>query len=104
MDIAELAEELGIDESAARRLLETFVTATDSDLGELRNAVQAGHVTRCAGLAHHIKGAAANLDLETIREAAYRLEMTTKSGVLDGADAVVTTIETELSQLRAELT
>jgi len=70
MDIEHMAEELGLEAHEVRRLVLTFLESTDQDLILLRRAFSAGDAEKLRAASHHIKGAAANLELYEIAEAA----------------------------------
>ena len=103
MDVQALAQSLGLDTDTTRQLLQTFLNATTSDLAALREALATSDATRVAELAHHIKGAAANLELETMRSAALELEMAAKDGRTEGGDGIAATISSELESLKGAI-
>jgi HPt (histidine-containing phosphotransfer) domain-containing protein len=98
-----IAEDLGLDLEQADALLRTLLRATREDLEGLRGAVAAQQAGSVASLAHHVKGAAANLEIEELRAAAERLETLGREGQLDGAAAELLRLERALEGLEAAL-
>jgi HPt (histidine-containing phosphotransfer) domain-containing protein len=96
MSLKDIAESLGLDLAAVERLASTFLAASEQDLEELEAAVNAGDPQAVARLAHHIKGAAAALEMEPIRAEAEALERKGRAATLKGAND-------QLSRLRAHL-
>ncbi len=74
MDLRGLARELGFDVRSVCGLLSRFVEVTDKDLLSLERALAAGDLPAARSIAHHIKGAAAGLELREIVEAAAAVE------------------------------
>ena len=103
MDIARLSQDLGFDPETTRGLLATFVQATERDLAGLVRAVAAGDAAAAGTAAHHIRGAAANLELIDVAEAARSVEAAAKVGGVAGLDLQIARIRTALGALRAGL-
>lgn len=103
MDIVRLSRQLGFDLAATRSLVCAFAQTTEGDLVGLESAVAAGDAVGAGRAAHHIKGAAANLDLAEVVEAARSIEAAASAGSLAGVDAHVACIRTALAALRAGL-
>ncbi len=59
---------------AYQRALRRFAQDYESAGQELRSALAAGHHAACAALAHRLRGAAANLGMEQLADALWRLE------------------------------
>ena len=97
-----LARDLQLDPGAAASLAASFLRATREDLGGLQAAVRAADAQRVAALAHHIKGAAANLEVEGLRRPAEALERRARAGDLAPASGLLAEIAAELSRLEAE--
>jgi HPt (histidine-containing phosphotransfer) domain-containing protein len=103
MNIERLSRDLGFDLETTRGLLSTFVQATESALAGLERAVAAGDAFGAAGAAHHIRGAAANLELVEVVEAAKTVEATARAGVVAGLDRQIAQIRAALAALQAGL-
>ena len=103
MDLSGQAKKAELDIDSYKSLLATFVGATDRDLARLEQAVKEGDTPTAAGLAHHIKGAAANLELEEIRAAALCAELAGKAGNLAEVAPQVAIMTARLEEIRAAL-
>jgi two-component system sensor histidine kinase TorS len=101
MDITSWAEELGMEEADARRLMNIFLQTTERDLLLLQEAISARDADRVRSTAHHIKGAAGNLELQLIARAALELEEKAGSGVFDEEAPQIPLIRGELESIRA---
>ena len=103
MEIRGLADELGLDEEEVRGLVRTFLAASEQDLNAIEEAwTRHDAQGLCAG-AHHIKGAAANLDLPLIAEAARSIEENARMGDPVGPAAEIAVIRGQLEMLRSSL-
>jgi HPt (histidine-containing phosphotransfer) domain-containing protein len=100
MDPNKLASELGFDVETVKGLLATFVRTSTSDLADLEVAAAAGDCPAAARLAHHIKGAAANLELSDIAAAALAVETAAKAGSVAGAAPHLATMRAGLQAVR----
>ncbi len=97
-----LARELAMDSGPAAALAASFLRATRDDLKKLQSAAQAGQAPRVASLAHHVKGAAAGLEVEPIRSRAVELERLASAGELARVPELLCGIEAELRRLETE--
>jgi HPt (histidine-containing phosphotransfer) domain-containing protein len=104
MDIKALAEELGLEENDALRLVQTFIETTGQDLLLLERAFADQDADQVRKLAHHIKGAASNLELTVITEAALAIEEKARSNILAGTEPQIAAIRSGLDSIRAEMT
>lgn len=104
MDIKALAEELGLEENDALRLVQTFIETTDQDLLLLERAFADQNADQARKLAHHIKGAASNLELTVITEAALAIEEKARANILEGTEPQIAAIRSGLDSIRAEMT
>jgi HPt (histidine-containing phosphotransfer) domain-containing protein len=103
MDIAALAEELGLEEADARHLVLTFLQTTEQDLLLLEQAVVRRDAELLRQSAHQIKGAASNLECTAIASATLAIEEKARSGFFQDALAEIDTIRKEVSALRAQM-
>jgi HPt (histidine-containing phosphotransfer) domain-containing protein len=101
--LARLAAELDLDAEAVRRLVQTFLDSTETDLGELDRALRLGDAPAAARLAHHIKGAAAGLELEEIRRQAESLETQARGNALNTPQEAAAAIRSALRELHSLL-
>lgn len=75
MNLKTAAEEIGISVDAYKRLCSLFIENTDRDIVKLKEALEANRQQEAADIAHHIKGAASNMDLLKMAETAKRLQL-----------------------------
>jgi HPt (histidine-containing phosphotransfer) domain-containing protein len=102
MNLSELARSLDLDVEVVRKLAATFLSATEQDLLELQKALAAQDAAAVSRVAHHIKGAAAALELEDIRAEAERLERQARAGRLDDGEAGLAALREHLAALTDE--
>jgi HPt (histidine-containing phosphotransfer) domain-containing protein len=103
VSLEEIARSLGLDLAAVQRLAETFLSTSEQDLLELERAVAGGDAEAVARLAHHIKGAASALEAEGVHGEAAILERQGKTRRLEGADAHVSRLRSQLAAFGSEL-
>ncbi|GAB4281337.1 MAG: hypothetical protein Fur0025_09880 [Oscillatoriaceae cyanobacterium] len=85
-----------------REILTVFVEDGHATLGKLRQALDNGDVQEVRNLAHALKGASGNTGISPIQETALNLERLARdTGGLDGAAAIVATLEKLLEMLAA---
>jgi HPt (histidine-containing phosphotransfer) domain-containing protein len=102
MDLTKLASDLGFDVETVKSLVGTFVASSTADVAELDAAVAAGDCAAARRLAHHIKGAAGNLELPDIAAAALAVETAARAGSVAGAAPHVARIRAGLQALRSQ--
>ncbi len=74
MDIQKAAEEIGISVDGYKKLCSLFIKSGRTDCANLRDAIEAMDRVKIKEYAHHIKGAARNLDFETLSSLAKEIE------------------------------
>jgi HPt (histidine-containing phosphotransfer) domain-containing protein len=74
MDFKELAENVGVEEEEYLELIELFIETGMSDLNTLSSAIKEKNAEKAANAAHSLKGAASNLGLMELCEAAKKIE------------------------------
>jgi signal transduction histidine kinase/CheY-like chemotaxis protein/HPt (histidine-containing phosphotransfer) domain-containing protein len=99
-DSDDLLERLGGNETAARRVIGSFLSDMPRQLRALACAVEGAdsETTRCT--AHSIKGAAANVGGGRVREVASSLEQLGKAGTLETAPALLDQLLAAFDRLR----
>lgn len=103
MDMKRMAEELGLEAHEVRRLVLTFLESTEQDMLLLGQAFSEGDAEKLRAAAHHIKGAAANLELNEIAEAAKGIEDKARSGILEDPAAQLKMIQKGLDTVRNQI-
>ncbi|MFP4618251.1 MAG: Hpt domain-containing protein [Spirochaetaceae bacterium] len=73
MNMQQAAEEIGISVEAYRSLCSLFLKTTKNDLQTLYRAVEEEKRETISEQAHHIKGAASNMEFDKLMEEAEKL-------------------------------
>lgn len=76
-----------------------FLQRTPDDLGQMAAEINSGNSEALAALAHRIKGAAATLAAEPLREQAEALEMTGRGGDLTNASQILELMKIRFDEL-----
>jgi HPt (histidine-containing phosphotransfer) domain-containing protein len=103
MNVADLAEELGLEEEEVRGLIMTFLESTEKDLLLLGRAFSEGNTEELGSVAHNIKGAASNLELNQIAETARAIENKARSGILEDPASQIQRIRDRLEPIRTQV-
>lgn len=99
MDYKELASRLGIDEEDFMELVELFVDTSLGDIEKIRAGLAQENAADAAAASHSIKGAAGNMGFDDIFNLAKDMEMQAKQGSLDGFDAMIDSLESQVKAL-----
>jgi HPt (histidine-containing phosphotransfer) domain-containing protein len=103
MDIKNLAEELGLEENDALRLVRTFIETTEQDLLLLEQAIADQDADQVRKLAHHIKGASSNLELTDIAEAARTIEEKGRANSFEDTEPQIAAVRSGLDSIRVDM-
>jgi hypothetical protein len=103
IDATSALERIGGEKEFLRELLDIFDEDYRQKAGRLREAVPAGDFESMKSIGHALKGAAANLSLEPLREACRRMEEAGRSGDVRAGKEALTRIEEEYARLQAFL-
>jgi HPt (histidine-containing phosphotransfer) domain-containing protein len=79
LEIEKIADDIGISVEAYKKLCRTFLENSRKDLAELKKAIEAEDRPAVRSRAHHVKGAALNIDLTKLSELAKGLEKTAET-------------------------
>ena len=85
-------------------LVRIFVKQTKADIQNLETAAAANDLEQVRQWAHHIKGAAANLELTALSEASRSLEMQAKMGIADEIPSALAALSASYASFEAEVT
>ncbi|MDD3814688.1 MAG: Hpt domain-containing protein [Desulfocapsaceae bacterium] len=88
------------DEELLHELIMIFKDSSASDMAILTQAVENGDSAEARGASHSIKGAAASLGLEAIRDVAMAIEQDCRQGSLTVAKEKIPQLETLLTLMR----
>jgi len=103
MNLKEMAERLEMEEPEFLDMLNLFLETALSDLGHLQSAWEKKDAIGAAIAAHSIKGAAANLGLTEIFEAAKIMEMEARSNRLDRVREWIRILRMEVDRMAEDL-
>jgi HPt (histidine-containing phosphotransfer) domain-containing protein len=103
LDRAAALERLDGDEDMLATFLNLLVEQSAADLPKIAQALEQGNAREVERLAHSLKGAAASLSAERVRQAAHQLELIGRNGNLSAGRPVLTCLSDEVDRLRAWL-
>jgi len=84
MDIKALAENLGLEESEYREMLEIFFESAEQDLAKIEAALNDGNAEQTHEASHSLKGSSGSLGLTALFDLAQEIDDTARQGKLDG--------------------
>jgi HPt (histidine-containing phosphotransfer) domain-containing protein len=100
IDREDAIERLGGAEDLLDEFLELLLKQATTDLPQIVQAVEQGNADRLEYLAHRLKGAAASLSAERVRQAAFDLETIGRDGDMSKAQPALALLEQEVTLLR----
>ena len=103
IDYPALVERCMGKEELARRLLRKFTDQIEVDLTRLRQSLAAQDAPETAKAAHKIKGAAANLAIESVRKLVATVEEQARAGILDDGACQMSEIERAVTEAKADI-
>lgn len=103
LDVRDAMERLEGDRALLDELLDLFLEDCPPKLDALSQALERKDMEAIFGLGHAVKGAAANLSLGPIREAAYRIECAGKEGRVAEARKAIEQLKAEFERLKEYL-
>ena len=80
LDLAKLRERFDNDDELLAEIFAVFAGEAPGRRSGMETALAAGDLAKLAGMAHSLKGVAATMFAEPLRQAAYDLEMASKAG------------------------
>jgi HPt (histidine-containing phosphotransfer) domain-containing protein len=99
VDLKDGLARAGDDRDFYKELLQMFVDDAQHRLEQLASAIQAEDSAAITSLAHSIKGAAANLSANAVRDLAYSIEMRGRAGQTCGYQADLTKLQAEIVRI-----
>ncbi|MCB2182005.1 MAG: Hpt domain-containing protein [Desulfobulbaceae bacterium] len=94
-------EQAGDDEELLEELLDLFHDSSSSDMDKIRDSASQGDSQGVGDAAHSIKGAAASLGIDGIRDVAASLEQAGRDGDLKGAEPLVVNLVRLLQEFKS---
>ena len=101
VDLDRLMDQWSGKSSFVAKILKAFEHETCNDMENFEGAFAGGNTTEIAGIAHRIKGAAATIGAEAIREEAAKLESMGRSGDLSQAPECFSRLKSEFERYRS---
>ncbi len=101
MNIKDLAENLGLEETEYLELIRLLIDTVVSDLDKLQSAIAQGDAAHAAEIAHSVKGAAGNLGFARLHDIAGELEEKAGQGRLEGTSAYIPSLKKNLQDIIA---
>lgn len=95
-------EQAAEDEELLQELIEIFKDSCVTDFAAIRNGLESADSEMVCAAAHSIKGAAASLGIEAIREVALEMENDSRNGSLTVTESRIAELD-DLLQLLQEL-
>ena len=102
MDIARLAENLGLEAEDFSELFELYMQTTSTDLKDLKAALAAGDAEEVHKKAHSMKGASGNLGFDELYKTAGKIDNQARDGSLDGLEEMVRSFHQEFEEMVLE--
>ncbi len=93
-------EQAADDEELLQELVEIFKESSTTDFANLKQGISKGDTAMSGSNAHSIKGAAASLGFETIREVTAAIEADCRNGSLSVATEQLPELEALLVELQ----
>lgn len=93
-------EQAAEDEELLQELIDIFKESSSSDLNSLKQSIESGDAATARAHAHSIKGAAASLGIDGIRELTELMESDSRAGSLTVAVELLPQLEKLLAQVQ----
>lgn len=101
MNFKELGANLGLDEDEYRELVELFIMTGTADFENIRTGMANSDADQVMRSAHTIKGAAGNLGLQQVSDAAKTIEDSASNNRLNGLEAAIADLKTHFDAINA---
>ncbi len=103
MDLAALADNLGLEKDEFLQIVALFIEKSTTDLSELEVAIDKGDLQQVVEVSHSIRGASGNLGFMEIYEVAEGVEMNAREKSLKGAEKAARFMKDKLDQVQKNL-
>jgi len=100
-DRAEVLKRCLGDEALMATLLQVFVQQAGEDVTDIQQAISGGDPQKALRAAHRLKGSAANLALERVRQPAFDLEAHIRDQGMPGAEKLAEALQAIVAALEA---
>jgi len=102
-DRAALLDRAMDDEALVKELITIFLTDTPKQIEDLASAIQNDDLQQAVRIAHRIRGAAANMSTEELRELVNKAEILAKAGDLPALKSLVPLLEPSFLAAKSEM-
>lgn len=102
LDLNQLRNVCMEDEELMREVATSLIDDTASHIPELAEAVEHADGSRCARVAHYVKGACANVGAASMAALLKSIELDAKAGDFSACQAALATLNAELQKFSAE--
>jgi len=96
IDLAMVMERCLNDRGFVRELLEIFQKQAEVELPRLRDAGESGDMSQLCGLAHKLKGSAANVSAFSLNRLFTELEKVAREGPANRVAGLISEVESEI--------
>ncbi|HSO18298.1 MAG TPA: Hpt domain-containing protein [Desulfosarcina sp.] len=103
MNLKDLAEKIGLEEDEMLELVELFLETGKADYDQLKIAYDAGDAGQVARRAHTLSGAAGNLGLMPVHEAAKRIEQAALDDRMTAVSADVAALDDHFDRIARQI-
>ena len=103
IEFDKLQHRIGRNADLLRDLISLFLSAQPKDIKALRQAIEAGDVSRSKRIAHRIAGAFASLAMEIMAQGALEIEQLAAAGHLDECKTCMTNLEARFEIVKKQL-
>lgn len=79
-----------------KRMFTTFISQEPKRIAQIKNALNSGNAEQLRQLAHSLKGGAATIGVERVRDCCLQLENASKAEDMDTAEDLMGCLETEM--------
>lgn len=101
MNFEELADNLGLEVDEYRELIDLFIDTGAADFKQIQEGLDNKDADQVMRSAHTIKGAAGNLGLLEVSDAAAAIEENANDNNLDGLEPIVNILKTQFEAIKA---
>ena len=102
LDLNQLRDVCMEDATLMREVATSLIDDTTSHIPELAEAVENADGSRCARVAHYVKGACANVGAASMAALLKTIEVDAKAGDFGACQASLTNLAAELQKFSAE--
>ena len=99
-DYESLLKRCGGNADFVERIVDKFIQRAAPDIDEIEQTLASRDAAALVALAHRLKGSAANLSADAMKERAEDLEMMGRAGELDDAQVCIDSLRTELDRFK----